>query len=124
MIFLLIIISIFTSGKEKKAETIPIGIREMMDEAGASAESLLGIGETLKIEGSEGQQRIDISRERPVADIAPNKLANASKETIEKQRNRAIEMRNVDESKLDPTSAAVLDSMRRIRAIQEERGKR
>jgi hypothetical protein len=124
VIFLLIIISIFTSGKKGKPETIPIGIREMMDNAGVSAESILGIGETLKIEGSERQQRVDIGSERPVADVAPRRVANANKEAIEKQRNRAIEMRNVDESKLDATSAAVLDSMRKIRAIQEERGTR
>lgn len=125
IIFVLIVVSLFTSRPtDEKAEMV-VDITQLEGLDGLDAESLLAIGETLRTETETGGlPRIDIHREMRDAEIAPQSVANVQRETIEKSRASALEMRNKTDADLDTATAALLDSIRRVRAKQEAEGRR
>ncbi len=125
IIFVLIVVSLFTSRPTDEKTEMVVDITQLEGLDGLDAESLLAIGETLRT-GREtgGLPRIDIRREMRDAEVAPQSVANVQRETIAKNRASALEMRNKTDADLDTATAALLDSIRRVRAKQEAEGRR
>ncbi|MGC9314833.1 MAG: hypothetical protein ACP5G4_04285 [bacterium] len=124
IVFVLIVVSLFTSRpNDEKAEMV-VDITQLEGLDGLNAESLLATGETLKTTETGGRPRIDIHREMRDAEVAPQNMANIQRETIAKSRSSALDMRNKTEADLDTATAALLDSIRRVRAKQEAEGRR
>ena len=124
VILALIIISIFSSGKKEEIENVAIGIPTQVDGESVDPESLLSKGTTLMVDPSSMIPRPDFYPDRPEPKIAPRKIAELHREAVEKTRKEAMAVRESDGSNLDSASTALLDSMRRIREIQEAEGTR
>ncbi len=124
VILALIIISIFSSGKKEETEKVVIGLPTQMSGEEVDPESLLSKGTTLMVDPTSTTQRPDFTPDRPEPEKAPRKIAELHREAVEKTRNEAMAMRESDGSNLDSISTALLDSMRRIRKIQETEGTR
>lgn len=126
IIFILIVVSFFTSGKKsEEPENVVIGLPDRIDGEEFDPETLLSRGATLNVNPEDRlSPRVMAQEERPEPQEAPRRLANLHKDAVAKRREKALAIRNAGEENLDSASKALLDSLRKVRAIQEAEGTR